>query len=137
MDNVPLVTDRQWAYRAGYSTELLLVHLTEEWRKAVNSRLVVAVAFIDFKKAFDSVSHTILEMKLQRDFGVDGSLLDWLRSYLKDRRQFTIVNGTKSGDTSRLLWHSSRVRSGTYTVYTVHERSSSVSQIWIGIHVRR
>ena len=63
----------------------------------MNSRLVVAVAFIDFKKAFDSVSHTILEMKLQRDFGVDGSLLDWLRSYLKDRRQFTIVNGTKSG----------------------------------------
>ena len=42
-----LVSDRQWAYRAGYSTELLLVHLTEEWRKAVNSRLFVAVAFID------------------------------------------------------------------------------------------
>ena len=50
----------------------------------MNSRLVVAVAFIDFKKAFDSVSHTILEMKLQNDFGVDGSLSDWLRSYLKD-----------------------------------------------------
>ena len=50
------VSDRQWAYRAKHWTELLLIHLTETWRKAVDSRLVVAVAFIDFKKAFDSVS---------------------------------------------------------------------------------
>ena len=57
-----LVTDKQWAYRAGLSTELLLIHLTETWRKAVDAGLVVAVALIDFKKAFDSVSHTILEM---------------------------------------------------------------------------
>lgn len=59
-----LVSDRQWAYRAGYSTERLLIHLTETWRKAVDSGLVVAVAFVDFKKAFDSVSHTILVSKL-------------------------------------------------------------------------
>ena len=50
-----LMTDRQWAYRRGYSTELLLAHLTETWRKAVDSGLKVAVAFIDFKKAFDIV----------------------------------------------------------------------------------
>ena len=43
-----LVTDRQWAYRAGYSTELLLVHLTEELRYAVGKGMFVAVAFVDF-----------------------------------------------------------------------------------------
>ena len=32
-----LITDKQWAYRRGYSTELLLVHLTEIWRMAVDS----------------------------------------------------------------------------------------------------
>ena len=31
---------------------------------------MVAAAFIDFKKALDSVSHVILEMKLERDFGI-------------------------------------------------------------------
>ena len=67
-----LATDRQLAYRAKYSTELLLIHLTETWRKAADSGLVVAVAFIDFKKAFDSVSHTVLEMKLQKNFGIRG-----------------------------------------------------------------
>lgn len=59
-----LITERQWAYRRGYSTELLLVHLTEIWRSAVDLGMVVAVAFVDFRKAFDSVSHEILVKKL-------------------------------------------------------------------------
>ena len=91
-----LVTDKQWEYRAGYSTELLLTQLTETWREAVDAGLVVAVAFIDFKKAFDSVSHAILEMKLERDFGISGPLLDWLKSYLRERQQSTAVNGSNS-----------------------------------------
>ena len=48
-----LVTDRQWAYRQGHSTELLLVHLSEIWRTAIDANRVVAVASVDFKKAFD------------------------------------------------------------------------------------
>ena len=91
-----LVTDKQWAYRTGFSTELLLIQLTETWREAVDAGLVVAVAFIDFKKAFDSVSHAILETKLEMDFGISGPLLDWLISYLKERQQFTDVNGSTS-----------------------------------------
>ena len=54
------------------------------------------MAFIDFKKAFDSVSHDILETKLNRDFGITGTLLDWLKSYLHGRQQFTVLNGVKS-----------------------------------------
>ena len=50
---------------AGYSTELLLSHLAEMWRKAVDSRLVVGVACVDLKKVFDSVSHAILDEKLK------------------------------------------------------------------------
>ena len=51
---------------------------------------------IDFKKAFDSVSHTILEIKLERDFGISELLVDWLKSYLKERQQFAAVNGSTS-----------------------------------------
>ena len=40
-----LGTDYQWVYREGYSTELLLVHLTETWRKAIKNNQVLAVAF--------------------------------------------------------------------------------------------
>ena len=40
-ENEALVTDNQWAYRKGRSTELLLIHLTETWRRAIDNKLVV------------------------------------------------------------------------------------------------
>ena len=116
-----LVSDKQWANRSGYSTELLLIHLTELWRKAVDSGLAVAVAFVDFKKAFDSVSHDILVMKLERDFGISGPLLDWIKSYLKDRQQFTIVNGVKSGMLSVSFGIPQGSVLGPNTFYPVYE----------------
>ena len=65
-----LITNNQWAYRRGYSTELLLVHLTEIWRMAVDSDNIVAIAIVDFKKAFDSVSHEIFLRKLEKNFAL-------------------------------------------------------------------
>ena len=37
-DNEALVTDNQWAYRKGRSTELLLIHLTESWLRAADNK---------------------------------------------------------------------------------------------------
>ena len=51
----------------------------------------MGVVFIDFKKAFNCVSHPILDLKL-RALGLSGSYLEWIRDYLKDRKQFAIVN---------------------------------------------
>ena len=68
-----LVTDKQWAYSEGHSTDLLLVHLSEIWRAAIDENKVVAVAFVDFKKAFDCVSHPILLHKLRSQFGIQGT----------------------------------------------------------------
>lgn len=56
--------------------ELLLVHLTEIWRTALDLDSVVAAAFVDFRKAFDSVSHEILVKKLESNFGIRGGLLE-------------------------------------------------------------
>ena len=86
--NPGLRNPNQWAYRKNSSTEALLLHRTETWRKAVDSNRVVGVVFIDFKKAFDSVPHHQLLLKLQRA-GISGNLLLWIRNYLCDRRQFT------------------------------------------------
>ena len=92
-ENAELVSDKQWAYRTGFSAELLLTHLTGTRRRAVDSGLVVAVAFVDVKKRFDSVYHTVLETKLERDFIISGPLLDWLIG----RQQVTVLNGVHSG----------------------------------------
>ena len=94
--NNNLGSNRQWAYRSGYSTEYLLMHLTEKWRRTVDSGKVVAAAFIDLKKAFDSGSHVTLWKKLRRDFGITNTLLDRLCSCLNERQQFTVLNGVRS-----------------------------------------
>jgi hypothetical protein len=56
---------------------------------------VVGVVFIDFQKAFDTVSHSILDYKLEA-MGITGDLLNWTISYLKNRKQFAVVNGGNS-----------------------------------------
>ena len=66
-----LLDDRQWAYRKGKSTEQLLIQITEKWRIAVDRKLLVGVLFVDFTKAFDTVSHNILLQKLN-DLGIRG-----------------------------------------------------------------
>ena len=69
--------------------------MIEDWRKALDNKQSVGVMFIDFKKAFGSVSHPLLLQKLQ-DLGIDGDNRLWIKDYLNGRKITTIVNGTKS-----------------------------------------
>ena len=48
-----LASDREWAYRKGYSTDLLRTQLTEQWGKELDKGRAIAVVFMDFKRAFD------------------------------------------------------------------------------------
>ena len=47
---------------------------------------------MDLAKAFDSVSHQRLLLKLSR-YGVSGKLLQWFESYLGERGQQCLVHG--------------------------------------------
>ena len=50
---------------------------------------------LDFSKAFDKVSHTLLVHKLQR-YGIRGRTNAWIKDFLTDRQQAVVVEGTKS-----------------------------------------
>ena len=91
-----LLSERQWAYCKGYSTQLLLNHLTECWRQSIDTNLVVAATLTDFRKAFDWVPHRTLLHKLKHIFKTEGNLLSWLTNYLHHRTQVTVVIGTRS-----------------------------------------
>ncbi|CAO4369770.1 unnamed protein product [Caenorhabditis nigoni] len=69
-----------------YSTTLISNHSA---KKATHS------VYIDFKKAFDTVSFNKLACKLI-SYGVKGRLLDWIVSFLTDRTQRVNVNGVLS-----------------------------------------
>ena len=86
-----LSNENQWVFIKGRSTEGPVTHLTEKWKIALDNVNVVGVVFIDFKKVFDFVSHSIPDLKLQA-LGFSGSALEWIRDYLKDRRKFAMIS---------------------------------------------
>ena len=51
--------------------------------------------FLDLSKAFDSLDHAILLNKLKY-YGVTGTRLQLLKSYLTDRNQFVQIDNTQS-----------------------------------------
>ena len=57
----------------------------------INNGNLNSVVFLDIKKAFDTVDHKILLQKLAC-YGVNGSSLELIESYLKDRSQCCSVN---------------------------------------------
>ncbi len=58
--NNPL-SNKQWGFNKGRSTEELLLQLSEKWKKAMDKGLIIGATFLDFQKAFDSVSEAITE----------------------------------------------------------------------------
>ena len=51
--------------------------------------------YLDLSKAFDRVPHRLLFTKLER-YGISGSLLRWFNSYLTERSQRVVLDGTSS-----------------------------------------
>ena len=59
--------------------------------KALNMDYAVDVLFLDFRKAFDSVPHQRLLVKLN-NIGIGGKLLGWIKNYLHKRMQQVCVS---------------------------------------------
>ena len=49
--------------------------------------LVLLVA-LDISAAFDTINHEVLLQRMECEFGVSGTAVRWLHSYLTDRQQF-------------------------------------------------
>lgn len=90
-----LMNKQQYAYQSGRSTvdavrdvvDRVLVHL-EGGRR-------VAAIFCDLSRAFEMVSHPLLLAKLEH-YGVNGSFLDTISSFLENRKQITCVKSCRS-----------------------------------------
>jgi hypothetical protein len=84
-------------FSVGLSTEHNLIHLTNFIGNTLNNGNFCIGVFLDLCKAFDTCSHSILLTKLSK-LGVNGTDLQWLNSYLKNRYQCVEVNNIKSNN---------------------------------------
>ena len=67
-----------------------------------DERLVSLIALLDLSTAFDKLDHSILLKRLEVTFGVRDAALEWFASYLRDRCQLVIVDGTASAPSSQV-----------------------------------
>ena len=81
-----LITLAQHCFLKKHSTCSNLLESVRDWSVALNRRLSVDAIYIDFRKAFDSVSHPKLITKLI-SVGISGNLLNWITAFLTNRTQ--------------------------------------------------
>jgi hypothetical protein len=64
--------------------------------KAMDSKQCILMVLLDLSAAFDTIDHSILLQRLEVMFGIEGSALEWIRSYFANRKQSVYINGSAS-----------------------------------------
>ncbi len=95
LNNHNLFNTFQSGFRHMHSTGTSLLCITNQLVNDIDSGNVSILALLDFSKAFDTVNHKLLLAKLQ-SLGFMTSAIQWVQSYLQDRRQRVHINNNKS-----------------------------------------
>ena len=95
LDQKKLLHKFQSGFRSRYSTDTCLTHLNYFIKFQMDQGHFVGMVLLGLQKAFDTVDHAILLMKLKA-LGLSQDVSRWVQSYLSDRQQLVDVSGTLS-----------------------------------------
>ena len=97
IDSEGLSNVNQSAYRRLHSTESALLKIQNDIAASMGSGKAVALTLLDLSAAFDTIDHDILFNSLRDWFGVDGTVLRWIKSYLSNWKQKVKLGNSFSG----------------------------------------
>ena len=90
-----IISHKQAAYLKGDSTVSQLLYIVHNIQQNWANRKITHGVFLDVSSAFDKVWHNGLIAKLSQ-IGIDGFLLQTIRSYLSGRKQVVVVDNIES-----------------------------------------
>ena len=95
IDRNGLLCDNQHGFRSGRSClTQLLSHVDDIVKGLINGADTDAI-YLDFAKAFDKVDHRLLLAKM-RKLGFHEKLVEWIDSFLSNRKQSVVLDGVSS-----------------------------------------
>ena len=92
LDGSSLLPGWQSAYRRLHSTETAVTKVFNDLLMAVDRGQMSALCLLDLPSAFDTVDHDLLLQRLACQFGLCGTVLQWIQSCLSCRT-FRVVYG--------------------------------------------
>ena len=90
-----IITESQHGFRNKRSCLTNLLDFFNDIVNLYDTSRCADVIYFDLQKAFDKVPHERLKAKLKAH-GINGNVLNWISSWLRDRRQRVVVNGSTS-----------------------------------------
>ena len=91
-----LLNSFQSAYTKFHSTETALLAVHDHIIRASSQQQVSCLCLLDLSAAFDTIDHTILLERLSSWFGISGTALNWIKSYLSSRSFYVKVKDSQS-----------------------------------------
>ena len=88
-----LMPERQSFHRRNHSTETVVLDVLADAYVSADAGKLTFLGLLDQSSAFDVVDHDILLERLRHCFGISGTALNWLKSYLSGRTQYISYHG--------------------------------------------
>ena len=95
LESENLLSSAQSGFRPGLSTLTQLTSAQSFINNNINELRCVDGVYTDLSKAFNTISHRKLLLKLNA-YGIQGPLLEWIRYFLTDRSQSVSINSVLS-----------------------------------------
>lgn len=95
LENNNILHPNQHAYRKLHSTVTCLIEVLTYVYSLIDKKKPTAIISLDLSKAFDSIDHKLLLKKLSK-MGLEENAVNWVKSYLTNRKQITKFKNFKS-----------------------------------------
>ena len=100
VDSHKLFADLQSGYRKNHSCETAITKIHNDVMMMIDKKRNVLLLLLDLSAAFDTINHKLLLHKLKNSYGIEGTALAWIESYLSDRSFTVTVNKSSSSSCS-------------------------------------